>query len=514
MESRLCKFFWGYSSIHSPENQLYDTLNISPIQSLEWPPVIHLFKESFDENPIKTITLLFYLRDCRGGGGEKEIFRQCLRWLSHSSPKYFKSLIPLIADYGSYKDYLFLFGTPVENEVISFYSHQLAMDQWNLESGKGSITLAAKWAPTENGAHDRQYQSVLKLSKALGVRKSEYRKNFLTPLRQEIDIPEKKMCSGQWNDIHRMSARSWQKYSRAINRHQDSLVSDTSQMTKDQISKDQTSKDQMTKDQIPKIQTINPVNQTPFDILSPLFSSCPINVNLQWNQYVMSFKQQSKGYFLPILNCNHCNQKPQRIAISLTLLLANSNIGILAKKWIYGFGGPYVRGLKGGTIEIQLDEIKNVLDGNQNSLNGNQNSLNGNQNSLNGNQLTLNLLSICEHILKLASNYNIPPEHIPNGIIIFNCENLMSLDFQAIIEKIDQKYNLTPYRRPTIIIWNLCGMIPILEKMIPRFTVVSGMNPSLLNLILQKNYTNQEELINDLVSQPRYVPVISACQQV
>lgn len=49
-----------------------------------------------------------------------------------------------------------------------------------------SISMAAKWAPTENSSHDRKTKSAHLLANLLDVNMRRYRKLYISPLRRAL----------------------------------------------------------------------------------------------------------------------------------------------------------------------------------------------------------------------------------------------------------------------------------------------------------------------------------------
>ena len=68
---------------------------------------VSLFNEAYNENAALSILNLFYLRDVRGGHGERSIFRFCLEQLES---KYLvnENFLRLIPEYGRWDDLLIL----------------------------------------------------------------------------------------------------------------------------------------------------------------------------------------------------------------------------------------------------------------------------------------------------------------------------------------------------------------------------------------------------------------------
>ncbi len=177
------------------------------------------------ENPLDTLRIIFHLRDCRGGKGERKQFHECMRWLINSgNDKHLLANLEHIPFYGTYKDIFALCGTELELPALKLYAGQLRtdIDAYNRAKNDGhvnasghvntSVSLAAKWAPTEGSSLDKRHNLVRKL---VGILRNgpwspmstivnnlaTYRKNLITPLRAHLDIVERHMCAGDWSSI-------------------------------------------------------------------------------------------------------------------------------------------------------------------------------------------------------------------------------------------------------------------------------------------------------------------------
>lgn len=63
-------------------------------------------QECWESNPSYTLKLIFKIRDCRGGKGEREVFRKCLRWLEKHHPEDLQHNLAYVPLYGRWDDVL------------------------------------------------------------------------------------------------------------------------------------------------------------------------------------------------------------------------------------------------------------------------------------------------------------------------------------------------------------------------------------------------------------------------
>ena len=162
--------------------------------------LVRLFDRAYIENPELAMKLLFYIRDIRGGLGEREIFRTLIRHVAKTWRSSARKNVALIAEYGRYDDLLCLMGTPAQKEVVRVISTQLEEDIKALDArdtadtqAQGDtpahISLLAKWLPSINASSPRTRGQAKILSRALGLKEVDYRK-LLTRLRAAISLTE------------------------------------------------------------------------------------------------------------------------------------------------------------------------------------------------------------------------------------------------------------------------------------------------------------------------------------
>ncbi len=87
-----------------------------------------LLGNCWKENPLYTLRLIFYKRDCRGGAGEKLIFEESFKWLIQTAPNTAKKNIKHIPTFGYYKDWLRFLDTPIADEIYAQFANQLQTD--------------------------------------------------------------------------------------------------------------------------------------------------------------------------------------------------------------------------------------------------------------------------------------------------------------------------------------------------------------------------------------------------
>lgn len=183
--------------------------------------------------------MVMYTRNVRGGVGERDLsYYMFMSIMANNDFDSMRRLMKHFAHFGYWKDYINLYKKIEEDTVfgidgvmkkaytrdmVNIYCEQLKKDYTDLiktksssESEKSpSISLAAKWMPSDRDAIDKKYHLLDKFawkmaelmewkvdnSKTYHVREM-LRKQIIAPLRKAIKLVEIDMCARQWDNIN------------------------------------------------------------------------------------------------------------------------------------------------------------------------------------------------------------------------------------------------------------------------------------------------------------------------
>lgn len=190
--------------------------------------LFELIENSWNVSPLDTMKIIMNWRDCRNGKGCHESLA-ALVYIEEVYKEWFQANFKIIPEYGSWLDLIKLWHyVNIESKtlIMDFIIDTLENDI-NTPDHK-SITLLAKWIPSENSRWDRikQPRFIIELCKNLFcINKvnndimSSLRKYVISPLRKRIYIVETKICNNQPIDYKYVPKIAMDKYSKIfINR--------------------------------------------------------------------------------------------------------------------------------------------------------------------------------------------------------------------------------------------------------------------------------------------------------
>lgn len=183
--------------------------------------VINLFGKAYNEDADVALKTLFYLRDVRGGQGERRFFRVAMKWLCQKHVFVAMNLLQFIPFFGRYDDlWECSYGTEAFPIAVNIISITLQNDLDAYEKGE-PVTLLAKWLPSENASSKHTKAMAKVITEALGVTRKDYRKT-LSKLRERIKVVERLMSQGRWDEIkfEEVPSRAGMKYAAAFSRRE------------------------------------------------------------------------------------------------------------------------------------------------------------------------------------------------------------------------------------------------------------------------------------------------------
>jgi len=177
-----------------------------------------LVLRAYAENPVYTLKTLFFIRDIRGGMGERRFFRIAMQMLAKHAPEAVLRNVELFAEYGRYDDLLVLLDTSCGDAAIAVIRERLNADLAAMQEKKPA-SLLAKWLPSVNASNPDTCAAGKRVAKLLHMQEKEYRKT-LSALRKYTDILENRLRESDYTfDYAKLPSCAMLKYRAAFVRN-------------------------------------------------------------------------------------------------------------------------------------------------------------------------------------------------------------------------------------------------------------------------------------------------------
>lgn len=180
--------------------------------------IIKMTDRAYAEDPDKTMKIIFFARDIRGGLGERRFFRTAMTYLADTHPESVAKNIPYIAEFGRYDDLTVLVDTECASYAIKEIEKQLKTDNEEMNAGR-PVSLLAKWLPSVNASSASTVNRAKKICKMLKMPEQTYR-HMLSKLRAYIDIIENRLRTTDYTfDYSKQPSMAMFKYRKAFLRN-------------------------------------------------------------------------------------------------------------------------------------------------------------------------------------------------------------------------------------------------------------------------------------------------------
>jgi len=436
--------------------------------------VINLFKNAYAENPVYALKCLFYIRDVRGGQGERRFFRVCMRWLANADVQAARRNLIHVPEFGRWDDLYEFVGTRLEADAFAIMKHQLALDvQCKTPS------LLAKWLKSENTSSVESRQLGRITRNYFNMTARQYRKT-LSVLRQRINILERLMSENRWDEIEfdKIPSRAGMIYKNAFARHDLERAKNENVQTYADFAKD-TAKKVNAKTLYPYECVAEAVKVAHRSYTYNFDDTNRLMVNKYWDNLADYFNNATFNGIAVVDTSGSMTgsqaSAPINVAISLGLYCAEHNSGPFANYYISFASRPQMIRTDGVDFVDKVNRIyrTNLVD-------------------------NTNIEAVFDLMLNVAKRPGVKESDIPKNVIIisdmefdsavggyWSRSNVNSRNIETVLEGVARKWAQYGLELPHLIFWNVDARqnnIPMLGN--GRVSFVSGFSPSIFETIM------------------------------
>ena len=455
----------GMTAMASSLNECVDLFfQVGAMRGKDKNALLRMFTKAYSENPLVATKVLFWVRDVRGGAGERQIFRDILEYLAENSTDVVRKNLSLIPEFGRWDDVLLLVGTEVESEVFDLI--KTALDN---ENG-----LCAKWMP-------RKGEVANAIRKSFKVTPKQYRKTLVGI----TSVVETAMCAKDYDsiDYSKLPSLASSRYQKAFQRN-DEEGYDTYKIALEAGES-----------------KVNAGALYPYDIIKSMNQGGDKVVNNKQWESLPNFMEGSEERVLPVVDVSgsmECevggnpNLSCMDVAISLGMYISERNEGDFKDAFVTFSSDPQLQYLK-GNLEQRLKQLRRADWGMNTDIN-----------------------AVFELILKQAISNNIPQDKMPTKVLILSDMQFNSATNSrwgnnsgwkpSVQDMVESKYEDAGYNKPDVVYWNLnasMGNFPVeFDKM--GTAMISGFSPLILKSILCGKSMTPQSILMETVGSERY----------
>jgi hypothetical protein len=460
----------GAAALKSTGNAVYDLFATgAAYRTRSDSDILNLFITAWHENPELALKCLFYLRDIRGGQGERRFFRVCMRWLATNEPKIYLKNLGNISEYGRWDDMIYTMDASPDTwtAAAALIKHQLALD-----CQSKTPSLLAKWMPSENASSQSTKEMAHRLAYELGLTSRQYRK-MLSGLRAKINVLERLMSANRWNEIDfsKIPSKAGLVYKNAFARR-DIIAKKYEHFAKDKNTK-------VNAEALYPYEIVAKVSSRRYSWYSKYQEISETNraiINKYWEN-LPDYLNGADNNILCVVDTSGSmtktyggSVKPIDVAISLGLYCAERNRGAFANHYISFASKPHLIATNGYDFVDKVQSIykTNLVD-------------------------NTNLEAVFDLLLNMITSGRAKVEDLPSTIVVISdmqidsatCNNWHEDNAATEMEKIKAKWTYMGFRCPKIVYWNVSarGDANIIDKG-PDVSFVSGFSPVIFKSVL------------------------------
>jgi hypothetical protein len=407
------------------------------------------FTTAFSVEPDLAVRLALWVRDARGGAGERQMGRDFLKSLENDKEGVHllltTNLLQKLVELGRWDDLLVFTNPSIRHTAVMLIKQAL-------DKGDG---LCAKWMP-------RKGLLAAELRIAFGWTPKFYRKRLV----ELTNVVESKMCANEWDEINfnHVPSLAMARYKKAFRKNApDAFIDYTGKLTKG---------DPKTK--------VNAGAVFPYDVIKGLNGDFDGKtkeelalIDAQWKALPNFMDGQQ---VLPLVDVSGSMTSPEvvsglsplDVALSLGLYCSDKNTGPFKDTFMTFSTSPELIRLKGTVSEKLSQMVKSSW------------------------TMSTNLHAAFDKILELAVKNTVPQSGMPHALLILSDMQFNSctrFDDSA-MQMIRRKYENAGYKVPAIVFWCINAAynnVPVKHNEVGA-ALVSGFSPSIMKAVLSADF--------------------------
>lgn len=424
--------------------------------------IVPAFTAAYVEDKNIALRIAAWLRDARGGAGERQLFRAILTHLEKTDLDAAVALLNKVPELGRWDDLLV-----VTDPVLKAKAYSMILKALNEGNG-----LCAKWMPRKgNVANELRY--------AFDWTPKFYRKRLV----ELTKVVESQMCAKDWDNINfsHVPSLAAARYKKAFNRNTTKFAEYVAKLVKGD---DPTVK-------------VNAGAVFPYDVLKGI-QSYGMSYNKTELDHIVAQWEALPNYvgdasILPMVDVSGSmvqsvggtKTTAMDVAVSLGLYLADKNTGSFKDTFLTFSETPELLNLKGNVVQKMNQMVKSKWG------------------------MNTNLIRAIGRVLEVAKDGNVPQEDMPKMLLILSdmqFDHCTRFDDSA-MQSIARQYEAAGYEVPKVVFWNIAARDNVPVKYDTRgVAMVSGFSPSIVKSVLDADLDNftPEGIMLKTVMQDRY----------
>ena len=470
-ESKWTKTENGADAKNTTDSALLDMFaTIGSMRTRSDDEIIQKFELAFQEDPLGAMRCLFWARDCRGGAGERRVFRVLLPYIARKHFHELNANLELISEYGRWDDFYSLIDTPIESQVWSIISACLNSDKADMEQGK-SCTLLAKWLKKADASSPNTRKLGIYTAKKLGMSVYDY-KRLCVKLRRHIDVVEQRMSANEWGTINypAVPSRAMMNYRKAFARHDQERFDEY-------LNKVQSGE-----------QKINSATLYPYDIVEKILYGHEDSkvLEAQWNNLPDYVDGDVNAVVMADVSGSMCG-RPMATSIGLAMYFAERNKGAYHNLFMTFSGNPKFVAVKGNTITQKINFISKAEW-----------------------RMNTDLEKALLKILDVAIENHCSQEEMPKSLIIISDMEIDACTNQNHRENfydyVSRVYDEHGYKIPNVVFWNVNSRhdVFLVDKNRKGVQLVSGQSASAFKNLIGCVDKTPFEMMYEVLNSDRY----------